>query len=256
VTRLFCFAHAGGGAAVFRPWRARLGGGVDVRPVVLPGRESRWHEPAHARMSELVEAVEDELRAELRPPFALFGHSMGAALAYELTRRLAVDPARAPERIFVSGRRAPHLPARHPAAHGLPRDRFLAYLRTLNGVPPEVLEDGRLLEAFLPTLRADFAVDDTYAPPRGAPLPVPVSAFVGAEDPVATVDELLAWHDVTSREFRLRVFPGDHFYLKGGHPGLLAAIRDDLRTIEQTAPPAAAHASRQADADELRWASG
>ena len=72
---------------------------------------------------------------------------------------------------------------------------------------------------------------------------------------MATVDEMLAWHDVTTRKFRLRVFPGDHFYLKGGHPELLAAIRDDLRTIEQTAPAAATHASRWRDTDELRWAS-
>jgi len=226
--RLFCFAHAGGGAAFFRPWHGRLGPDVQVCPVVLPGREARWRERPHTQMDELVEGTMEELRHRLDPPFALFGHSMGAAVVYELCRRFFPAPGSGPLHLFVSGRRAPHLPARHPPVHRLPREQFLQHLDLLNGIPPGLTGDRDLIDAFLPSLRADFEVSETYAPPGGPPLPVGVSAMLGADDPAVNVHEMLGWRDVTDGRFSLRVFTGDHFYLRGGCPDLFAAVRQEL----------------------------
>lgn len=226
--RLLCFAHAGGGASVFRAWHGLLGPDVEIRAVVLPGREARWREAPHRRMADLVEATMRELHGAFDRPFAFFGHSMGAAVAYELCRRFFAEPGSGPVGLFVSGRRAPHLPPRRPSAHRLPRDDFVAHLRSLNGVPPEVMVDPELLDAFLPCLRADFEVNETYDPPCAPPLPIPVSAFLGETDPEVTVQEMLGWRDLTNDDFTLRVFVGDHFYLKSGQTELLAAIRHDL----------------------------
>lgn len=226
--RLFCFAHAGGGAAVFRPWQARLGPQVEVCPVVLPGREARWREPPCTSMDELIAVIMRQLRRRIDRPFALFGHSLGAAVAYELCRKLFPTPDSGPVLLLVSGRRAPHVAARGRPAHRLPREDFVAYLRSLNGIPPEVAGHPQLLDAFLPVLRADFGVNETYAPPREPRLRVAVSAFLGADDPLVNVADMLCWRDVTTSGFRLRVFTGDHFYLRGGHPDLLTAIGHDL----------------------------
>lgn len=226
--RLFCFAHAGGGATSFRAWQGRLGPQVTVCPVVLPGREKRWREPPYTSMDELVAGIMPQLRHRIGQPFALFGHSMGAAVAYELCRKFFPGPDGGPVHLLVSGRRAPHTAARDRPAHRLPREDFLAYLHSLNGIPPEVAGHPQLLDAFLPTLRADFQVNETYAPPRGPRLSVAVSAFLGADDPVVNVADMLCWRDITAHEFRLRVFAGDHFYFKERNPDLLAAIHHDL----------------------------
>lgn len=234
--RLYCFPPAGGGALGFRAWPARLPAWVEARPVVWPGREARSRERPHTRMDPLVEQVAAELLGELAGPFAFFGHSLGAAVAYELCRRY-FPAGGGPAHLFVSGRRAPHLPAREPPAHGLARAEFLDRLRRLNGIPEEVLADPALMDAFLPALRADFEVNEGYAPPPGPALPIPVSGFVGDADPAVPVADMLDWRRVTARGFRLRVFSGDHFYLGGGRADLLAAVcRDLTRSLAATAP--------------------
>ncbi|MQA94863.1 MAG: alpha/beta fold hydrolase [Streptosporangiales bacterium] len=237
MVRLFCLAHAGGGALAFRPWRGRLGDGIALHPVVLPGRESRWGETPYTWMDDLADGVLSELAPLLHGPYAFFGHSMGAAVAYELTRRLTERPAQGqdpPIRLLVSGRRPPHIHAprnRRTPAHLLPYEDFLTYLRALGGVPPEVLNDRRTLDAFLPAMRADFEVNETYTPPRAPRLQIPVSAFRGVEDPAVTADDMRRWQEVTGKSCTLRTLPGGHFYLKGGPPELLEAIRDDLTGV-------------------------
>ncbi|MFB7668627.1 thioesterase II family protein [Kitasatospora sp. NPDC056138] len=227
--RLFCFAHAGGGTAFFRPWRAALLPEVEVCPVRLPGRESRHLEPAYTRMNRLIEPLVAALRPYADRPFAVFGHSMGAAVAYEVARRFCTEPADGPlRRLLVSGRRAPHLAARRrPIAHA-PQEEFLAAVRRLGGTPEEVLDQPDLVRLFLPGMRADFELNETYAPADGPRLSCPVSAFTGDRDPEVTPEEMGRWRETTDVAFRLRVFTGGHFYLSGPRAELVREIRSDL----------------------------
>ncbi|SNY24407.1 thioesterase II family protein [Paractinoplanes atraurantiacus] len=228
--RLLCFAHAGGGAGFFQPWRPVLAPEVAVCPVVLPGRETRVREEPYRRVEDLLGPLVDGLGGHLDRPYAILGHSMGAVLAYEVARRLTGAGA-APLCLFVSGRRAPRTPTRRPALHRLPEDEFLRAVGLLNGTPPEVLAQGDVIKLFLPSLRADFELNEVYAPLPGPPLDCPVSALTGDADPEVNLDEIAAWRETTRGAFTLRVFRGDHFYLKGAPPEVLAAIRADLRRL-------------------------
>ncbi|NUT38916.1 MAG: thioesterase [Thermoactinospora sp.] len=229
--RLFCFAHAGGGSALFRKWDAHLSPTVDVCPVVLPGREGRLREMPFNRMEQLVEPLFRALAPHADRPFALFGHSMGAAVAYEMARRFADSPHGEPAVLFASGRRAPHLPTRRRRFSDLSEDELLDELATLNGTPAEVMDQRNLLEVFLPTLRADFELNESYTPLPGPGLSCPVSAFLGDTDPEVDQDEIAAWADATRGPFMLRLFEGDHFYLKGPRTEVLEAVREDLAKL-------------------------
>ncbi|MFF0692722.1 thioesterase II family protein [Streptomyces tendae] len=233
--RLFCLPHAGGGGAFFHPWRAALAPGIEVRPVVLPGRESRIRELPYVTMEQAIGPLAELIAPQIDRSYALFGHSMGAAVCYELARRFVALGLPAPVRLFVSARRAPHLPSRRASYARLDDADFLAEVARLNGTPSDVLQQPDLVRLFLPTLRADFELNDTYTPLPAPRLECPVSAFVGRDDPEADPAELAAWAQVTSGAFRIREFDGDHFYLKDHAAGLLDEIRADLR-LGPTAP--------------------
>ncbi|GAA2267683.1 alpha/beta fold hydrolase [Kitasatospora cystarginea] len=227
-TRLFCFAHAGGGPAGFRSWQRKLGPDLDVAPILLPGRESRSRERPLRRVADVVGRLCDGLLPMLDRPFALFGHSLGAVLAYETARELGARGWGEPRQLFVSARRAPHLPARLDPLHRLPEEQFLTAVGRMGGTPPEVLSHPGLLRAFAPVLRADFELNETYVPLSGGLLGCPVSAVVGRADPQVGADEMAGWRDTTRGPFELRVLDGDHFYLRQDPRELLALVRDRL----------------------------
>jgi medium-chain acyl-[acyl-carrier-protein] hydrolase len=220
--RLFCFAHAGGGSALFRNWDEHLSPEIDVCPVVLPGRESRIRERPYNRMEQLMGPLSEAIEPYTDRPFALFGHSMGAAVAWETARRFP------PAVLFVSGRRAPQLPTRRRRFSDLSEDELLTELGKLNGTPSEVMGQRSLLEVFLPSLRADFELNESYTPLPGTRPGCPISALLGDADPEVDPDEITSWADATSGGFTLRVFGGDHFFLKGPRPEVLVAVQEDL----------------------------
>ncbi len=235
--RMFCFAHAGGGGGFFQPWRAAFEPDVEVCPVILPGREARVRETAHKRVEDVLDPVCAALRGLTDRPYVLFGHSMGSILAYEVARRLEAEPGRRPSCLFVSGRRAPQLPPQREPLHHLPEAEFLTAMTMLNGTPAQVLAQDDLVQLFLPTLRADFELNETYTPSPGGALTCPVSALVGDADPEVELDEMAAWRETSDGGFTLRVFRGDHFYLKGRPDEVLAAIGADIRRL--CSPPEA-----------------
>ncbi len=229
--RLFCFPYSGAAANVFYPWSDVLPATWEVCPVQLPGHGTRLNEPLEKRLALQVEAAAAGLAPYLDKPYAFFGHSMGALLAFELTRHLRQASAPLPLHLFVSGHQAPQLPDRNPPLHGLPHDEFVARLRELNGTPEEVLKHTELLQLLVPILRADFEVCETYVYPSEPPLSVPISAYSGLGDDYVNRAELDAWREQTTGTFSVRMFPGDHFYINTARPYLLQAL---ARELEQT----------------------
>lgn len=229
--RLFCLPYAGGGASVFRGWSAFAPPEIQLLPVHLPGRGNRFSERPLVRLDALVDQLADELGPFMDVPFALFGHSMGAMVAFELTRRLRELGRSLPESLLVAGRRAPHRPSDKRPLHALPEPEFQKELRGLDGTPEEILQHPELMEVFAPILRADFELCETYAYRAGEPLDVPISAFGGLEDPDVRRDDLQAWQEHTRGPFRLRMFPGGHFFLNGARQQLVHALSEDLMRL-------------------------
>lgn len=222
--RLFCFPYAGGGAVSFRPWVDRLPTQVELCAVTLPGRGVRLPEPAFWQLAPLVDAIAPALLPQFDRPFAFFGHSLGALLAFELTRYLRRHHQPLPCHLLLSGRRAPHLPATTPPLHPLSEADFLQALRRLNGTPTAVLENTELMQMLLPTLRADFAVVETYHHQADTPLACPMTTFGGLEDPETTPASLMAWQAHTTAPFGCHWFPGDHFFLHTAQPAMLNCL--------------------------------
>lgn len=229
--RLFCFPYAGGTALIYRDWADHLPSTVQVLPVELPGRGARLKEPLFVNMPDLIGALTGAILPFLDTPFAFFGHSMGAVIAFELARRLRREHDREPQMLFVSGRRAPQVPDLDPVAYNLPRDEFLAELRRLDGTPKEVLEHAELMELMMPLLRADFQMIQTYQYESDAPLGCPINAYGGFQDYEETRELLLPWREQTSSRFALHMLPGDHFFLRSSQSLLLTMLARELQKM-------------------------
>ncbi len=224
--RLFCLPHAGSGAAAFYGWKRKLPGTIDVCPVLLPGREARMLEGAMVDAGLVAEHLMDATRQCLDVPYAIFGHSMGSLLAYLWAVKIAEAKVRGPVCLFVSGREGAHLPLWHPDLHGLSDAEFVAELQgRFGGAQGDLLENAELREVFLPILRADLTVVETYRHGPEAMLQCPVVAIAGAEDANVRDEGLEAWRELTTGEFVAKRLPGDHFYhLGAGERELLEVI--------------------------------
>jgi len=229
--RLFCLPYAGGGASIYKDWAAQLPSQVDVCTVQLPGRENRIMETAFTRMGPLVERLTAEMGPALDVPFAMFGHSMGAIICFETALRLQREGKGSPAGLLLSARRAPPFPPNNDAMYDLPDGEFRERLRHLNGTPEAVLENEELMDLMLPLLRADFELDDTYRPSAGDMLHCPVTAFGALSDSEVPRDQLESWRHVTRGAFRLRMFPGDHFFIHKHRGALVNAVTEDLMRV-------------------------
>jgi medium-chain acyl-[acyl-carrier-protein] hydrolase len=230
--RLFCFPYAGAGASIFRTWHSFMTSEIEVCSLQLPGRESRIKEPLFTDLVPLLPALTSALIPHLDRPFIFFGHSVGALFSFEVARRLRHLQKPQPSHLFVSGRDAPQLPVLTPI-HQLPDSEFLAELHRYNGTSANVLQHAELMQLFLPILRADLAINENYVYADDTPLNCPISVFGGQDDAIAPPDSLAAWRDHTSSNFSLRIFPGDHFFLKTQTEAISKAIFEDLQQNQQ-----------------------
>lgn len=221
--RLFCFPHAGGTASAYRLWPPLLPTAVEVLAVQYPGREERFSEPCLTTMAELVDGVVAGIRAELDRPFVFFGHSMGAAVAYETALALHRLGLPMPQRLVLSGKEAPEH-VEYGEIHLRDDDGLVAELVGLGGTGTAVLEHPELRELLLPIVRSDYKLIETYQPTEAPKLSCPVTAFVGEDDPELTIEQARDWQRTTTGEFDLQVFPGDHFYLMDGRAQVVAAL--------------------------------
>lgn len=232
--RLFCFPYSGADASLFYRWPESLPPSAEVCPMQLPGRGTRLSEPLFTSVEPLVEACGTALRPHFDRPFAFFGHSLGALIAFELTRWCRRNLKLEPVRLFVSGCGAPQLPERETAMHHLPDAEFLEALRDLNGTPDAVLAQPELRELILPILRADFTICETYAYADEPSLACPVSAYGGLQDVHVGRERLEAWREQTSGPVQVRMFPGDHFFINSDRALLMRVLAQELQSAMGT----------------------
>ncbi|MGV9315474.1 thioesterase II family protein [Streptomyces sp. NPDC003691] len=225
-TRLLCLPHAGGSASYFFPVSRALSPKTDVIAIQYPGRQDRLAEPGIGTIEELADVVVQAVLPWTDRPLAVFGHSMGASLSYEVALRLEAAGV-VPTGVFVSGRRAPSR-FRAETVHQRDDDGLIAEIKALSGTNTSLLGDEEVLRMILPAIRNDYRAAETYNPGPGRELTCPVTALIGDSDPKSTIEEARAWEEHTKGAFDFRVFPGGHFYLNDCVPQILALIGEHL----------------------------
>jgi surfactin synthase thioesterase subunit len=224
--QLFCLPHAGGSASFYHPMSAALSPGVEVLAVQYPGRQDRRREPGVNDLRELADRIAEALQRRPEQPWALFGHSYGATLSFEVAARMQAA-GRPPRHVFASGRRAP---SRHrvETVHRLGDAGLLTELRALAGTDARILGDEELLRMVLPAIRSDYTAAETYVYRPGPPLSCPVTVLTGDADPKTTPDEARAWQEHTTGAFDLQVYAGGHFFLANHQPAILRLLAERL----------------------------
>lgn len=219
---MFCFPYAGGGASVYRGWNKHFSTEVELYSIQAPGRETRFSEPFVGSISELASAAAQAIQSTTDKPIILFGHSLGAACAYETARALQ-RAGRTPELLIVSGRQCPGTVSKRAPISHLTDTQFLQHVRTYKGTPAAVLENEELMELLLPLLRADFALAEHYKPTAEPLLTCSILGLGSTQDEWLDVETLEPWGALTQGGFETHWFEGDHFYLNH-HTAKLASL--------------------------------
>jgi medium-chain acyl-[acyl-carrier-protein] hydrolase len=226
--RLVCFPYAGGGVPTFRQWITAFPSDYELTIVQLPGRGSFLREKPFVEMDLLIPDLVRVLEPDLNRPYAFFGHSLGALIAYEIVRILQNRGIHQLIHLFVSGRGAPHVPDSNPPIYHLPDSQFIDKIYQFNGTPQEILANQELMQIFLPILRADFTLNETYKYRPGKLLTCPVTAFGGDRDGRVPYESLQAWKSLTTGRFHSIICPGDHFFLHSEQEQLTRVIIREL----------------------------
>lgn len=226
-TQLVCLPHAGGSASFYFPVSQAMSPAVDVLAIQYPGRQDRRSEPSVQDLHVLARQIFTVLRPRTDRPMALFGHSMGASLAFEVARLLETEAGVVPRRLFASGRRAPST-HRDERVHLMDDQGVIDELRKLNGTGGGMLADDEMIRLILPAVRADYTAAETYRASSGGPLSCPITVFTGSDDPKVSLDEARAWQAHTTADFDFRAFPGGHFFLTQHQAGVLGVMKEQL----------------------------
>jgi surfactin synthase thioesterase subunit len=234
--RLVCLPHAGGSATAYFPFSraaAESGLDADVIAVQYPGRQDRRGERCFDDLGAMAEVIAEDLGQWFDRPVALFGHSMGATLGYEVAQRLQARGAR-PLGLFASACPAPSVP-RGEDVHQLDDDGLLTALKEISGTDSAVFGDDELLRLVLPAIRGDYTAVETYRAEAGGKLGCPIHVLLGADDPVVDLAEAEAWRAHTTGGCAVEVLAGGHFYLNAQLERVLATVAARLRDWQQEA---------------------
>jgi medium-chain acyl-[acyl-carrier-protein] hydrolase len=235
VCRLFCLPHSGSGAFQFVSWKNFLPEVLDICPIQLPGRENRLREPPFTRLQIIVENLASELNLYLDRPYILYGYSLGALIAFELARELRRRKSRTPVALYALARRAPHLPQHDVPIHHLPDNLFLAEIaRRYGGLPAIIQQDVELIKLVMPVLRADITALETYVYEEQDPLDCPIYTFGGNLDSTAKEKDLEGWRSHTKSGFELKMFDGDHFFIRNNRESIFHSILAQISNLAAT----------------------
>lgn len=213
---------------MFFEWSKHLGQEIECVCIQYPGRAQRMREEPLTRVDDMVTEAEETLAGESRP-FALYGHSLGGIIAFELAQRLRATGSPQPTHLFIGSTRPPHLKSPFPLIHRLPQQDFLERVQArYGGIPAAIYDHPEVLEMFLPALQADFAAFETYAYESKRPLPIPISVFGGDADPIVTPDSLAEWSLHTNAGFDMNVLPGNHFFASTSMLTLVRLLRSRI----------------------------
>ncbi len=224
--RLVCLPHAGGAASYYVPVSKALSPDVEVLAIQYPGRQERLSERRRETVAELADEVTEAIRPLTDQPLYLFGHSLGATVAYEVARRMEAAGTR-PAHLFVSSRRAPEL-NRNERLHERGDQELVKHIRSLAGTAPDVFDDPEMTAMVLPAIRSDYKAAETYVYAPGPKLTCPVTALIGDADPMVSAEEATAWSKHTDGAFQLRIWPGGHFYLDAHAADVIARISAEI----------------------------
>ncbi|SHJ15824.1 thioesterase II family protein [Aquimarina spongiae] len=234
--KLFCLPYAGGSAAIFNKWKEFIDDTIEIIPIELAGRGSRIQAPMYTSVSEAVDDIFEIVKEGITDgPYALFGHSMGAMLAYELTTKIATQGLEGPQHIFFSGRAVPHIKMREDKKyHLLDEENFKKQVRKLGGTPPEFFKHPELLELFLPLLRNDFMLAATdYSNREIVPHSCNITVFLGKEEDM-THEQADGWKLHTEGVCSIHYFNGGHFFLNQYAKEMVELMNTTLITQKNT----------------------
>lgn len=211
--RLLCVPHSGASGFVFRCWADHLPEEVELYGVHLPGRVHRLREPCLRNLGLAAKTMAQVFRPIFAEPFALFGHSLGASLVYELCHEISEHERSNLRGLYVSGTPAPHVQRRHGSYHRLSDEELKRQLQAYEGTSVEILGNEELMELSLPIIRSDLEMGEMWTSPPRHPLECPLYCYGGIADPETWSSELDAWRAYTSVSFRRRLYQGGHFYM-------------------------------------------
>ena len=234
--KLIALAHAGGSAAALVHLRQHLPSSIALRSVELPGHGARFSEPLIASRKRLIAQLAEELAAELHGPYALFGHSLGGMLAFELAHALKARGCGSPRALCVAAAAAPCSQKRRRPEAWQSDAAIEEVLRNLGGTPPELFQHRELLDLFIPLVRADFQLCDDVPEPTLPPLAARIHVYAGTQDELAP-QALEGWRRATTRRSTLHWFEGDHFFVRSQAAALCSLIAEQLTSLDAPARP-------------------